>query len=90
MGKLFQLYGFINETEEVNTRGIGLGLHISRKIVRSLGGDITCESEWGRGTRFTFVVKLNSIEHGQPDEENEPRIMNPVVMRTYPRVVIKD
>ena len=34
MGKLFTLYGFIQETKEINTRGIGLGLYICRKIVR--------------------------------------------------------
>ena len=48
--KLFQLYGFIKETREINTRGIGLGLHICRKIVRQLGGEIVCESTWGVGS----------------------------------------
>lgn len=33
MAKLFQLYGFIKETQEINTSGIGLGLHICRKII---------------------------------------------------------
>ena len=44
MGKLFKLYGFIQETQEINTRGIGLGLHICRQIVRELGGEIICQS----------------------------------------------
>ena len=56
--KLFQLYGFIKETREINTRGIGLGLYICRKIVRQLGGEIVCESIWGKGSKFTFLVKL--------------------------------
>lgn len=78
MAKLFTLYGFINETVEVNTRGIGLGLHISRKIVRSLGGDIVCESTWGQGTKFTFVVSLQSVDLNNLEEEVDPRVMNPV------------
>ena len=31
--KLFKLFGFVQTTEDVNTRGIGLGLVISQKIV---------------------------------------------------------
>ena len=27
--KLFKLFGFIDETKELNTNGVGLGLHIS-------------------------------------------------------------
>jgi two-component system, sensor histidine kinase and response regulator len=42
MQKLFKMNGFLKKTEEINTRGIGLGLHICRELVRKLGGDITC------------------------------------------------
>ena len=46
MLKLFKMNGFLKKTEEINTRGIGLGLHICRELVRKLGGDIICESKW--------------------------------------------
>jgi len=38
------------------TRGIGLGLYISREIVRRHGGSIWVESELARGA--TFVVRV--------------------------------
>jgi signal transduction histidine kinase len=56
---LFQLFGFLDTTKELNTKGIGLGLHISKKIVQEFGGDINFTSKWGEGTTFTFVLALN-------------------------------
>jgi signal transduction histidine kinase/CheY-like chemotaxis protein len=38
--------------------GVGLGLAISRRIVRAMGGDLLVESEFGRGTTFSFVLRL--------------------------------
>lgn len=37
-GKLFKLFGFIQSSEEMNTKGIGLGLMICDKIVKKFGG----------------------------------------------------
>ncbi len=36
--------------------GSGLGLYISRRIARAMGGDLTVESTLGEGTRFTLEL----------------------------------
>jgi CheY-like chemotaxis protein len=38
--------------------GAGLGLAISRKIARAMGGDILVQSEWRKGSRFMFTLPL--------------------------------
>jgi len=36
--------------------GTGLGLCISRQLAQKLGGDITCQSEKGKGSQFVILV----------------------------------
>lgn len=37
-------------------KGTGLGLSVSRAIVETAGGEILCESERGKGSRFTVIL----------------------------------
>ena len=56
--KLFQLFGFLDSTKQLNTKGIGLGLHITKKITKMFDGDIVCRSELGHGATFTLIVAI--------------------------------
>jgi signal transduction histidine kinase len=57
--KLFKLFGFVKDTRELNTHGIGLGLVISEQIVQQFRGKISFESEPNHGSTFTFSFMLD-------------------------------
>ena len=56
--KLFKLFGFLDSSKELNAKGIGLGLHISKMICQEFDGDIIVNSEKDQGSNFTFLIAL--------------------------------
>ena len=47
-----------------STPGTGLGLTIAHLLAQVMGGEITVESEVGRGTRFKVRLMLSSVSRG--------------------------
>jgi signal transduction histidine kinase len=54
MGRLFQEFSQATSSTASKYGGTGLGLVISKRFCQMMGGDITVESEPGRGSTFTI------------------------------------
>jgi two-component system sensor histidine kinase BarA len=54
---LFQLFGRVENTEHINTQGVGLGLTICKSIVNRLGGNIWLDQENNHGAKFDFTLE---------------------------------
>ena len=56
VGKLFDEYSRFNMEANRTTEGTGLGMSITRNLIRLMNGEISIESEPGKGS--TFAVRL--------------------------------
>jgi signal transduction histidine kinase len=60
--KIFDKFYRVSTVKTKETQGTGLGLTLSKHIVKAHGGTIEVESEVGKGSRFTIILPLRGTE----------------------------
>ncbi len=85
--QLAQLFEPFTQADSSTTRrfgGTGLGLAISRRVVSIMGGELTAESEPGRGSAFRFALPLEIADTPRPSRRSR------VVLPPTTRVLVVD
>jgi len=60
--KIFGAFDQVNTKQNRSIQGTGLGLAISRKLSELMGGSVTVESTFGKGSCFTIAIPQEVID----------------------------
>jgi CheY-like chemotaxis protein len=69
---LFKEYQRFDTHKNRHITGTGLGLSITRSFVELMGGHISVESEYGKGSTFSFYIICDGVHDGQLATLSQP------------------
>lgn len=87
LGRIFDRFYRVDDPVVQDAGGTGLGLSIVKMFVEMLGGDISIESELGKGSTFSFSLPLAADEVSEP----EPDLLvseAPVALTRRPKILV--
>ncbi|MFP3043561.1 ATP-binding protein [Treponema primitia] len=69
IGRLFIEFNQVNVKSSSRVEGTGLGLSITKNLVETMGGSITVESEYGKGSVFSIKIRQQYVNDRIIDSE---------------------
>lgn len=67
--KLFQSFNQVDASITRRFGGTGLGLSITKQLVEMMNGKVHVESEKGKGSSFSFNIRLSTGQNAEGDKE---------------------
>lgn len=86
LGKLFQSFSQVDSKRNRNIEGTGLGLAISKQLLSLMKGDIQVQSEYEKGSRFSFSLPQKVIQEDPEMTVNEPEALYVVGLFSNPYI----
>lgn len=72
LDKIFAMYYQVKDSHGGKpATGTGIGLAVSRRLAKNMGGDITVTSEQGKGSTFTLTINAPSVAEEVDDAFDE-------------------
>jgi CheY-like chemotaxis protein len=87
--RVFNRFQQGHSSSNLRVSGTGLGLAVSRGLVRLMGGELEFESEVGKGSRFFFTLQL-PIDSKTPDEKLNTEIDRLPIKKALKVLVVDD
>ncbi len=80
LDKIFAMYYQVKDSHGGKpATGTGIGLAVSRRLAKNMGGDITVTSEQGKGSTFTLTIHAPSVAEEVDDAFDEDDMPLPVL-----------
>ena len=70
---------FVQVEGASSQKGTGLGLYICRQLAHRMGGELTLDSKYGKGSTFTVVIQDVGFSLNMPDDTDNSGKMLPLL-----------
>lgn len=90
LDRVFEDFVSLEAAKGRQMRGDGLGLSISRRFARLMGGNLIVQSTQGLGSTFTLLLKLHALGNKTAQTKDAAEIAAPHIALKHPVLIVED